>query len=57
MILAEGKVKVYKNGFGNRAQIVRMLKPSEHFGYRAIIANRSEQHNGNGFLKIYDLFD
>ena len=39
MILAEGKVKVYKNGFGNRAQIVRMLKPGEHFGYRAIIAN------------------
>ncbi|MBP1663370.1 MAG: transcriptional regulator, Crp/Fnr family [Bacteroidetes bacterium] len=39
MILAIGKVKVYKNGFGNRAQIVRMLKPGEHFGYRAIIAN------------------
>lgn len=39
MILANGKVKVYKTGSNNRPQIVRMLKPSEHFGFRAIIAN------------------
>jgi len=39
MALVAGKVKVYKSGFGNRSQIVRMLKPGELFGYRAIIAN------------------
>lgn len=39
MILGEGKVKVSKMGTNNRQQIVRMLKPGEHFGFRAIIAN------------------
>lgn len=39
MILASGKVKVNKMGTNNRPQIVRMLKPGEHFGFRAIIAN------------------
>ena len=45
MILESGKVKVYKEGVGSRAQIIRMLKPGEHFGYRAIIAN--EPYNTN----------
>lgn len=45
MILASGKVKVYKEGVGSRSQIIRMLKPGEHFGYRAIIA--SETYNTN----------
>src|SRR5690606_41051338 len=45
MVLASGKVKVYKEGVGSRAQIIRMLKPGEHFGYRAIIAN--ENYNTN----------
>ncbi|MBP1675563.1 MAG: transcriptional regulator, Crp/Fnr family [Bacteroidetes bacterium] len=45
MILAAGKVKVYKEGVGSRTQIIRMLKPGEHFGYRAIIA--SEPYNTN----------
>ena len=40
MVLASGKVKVYKDGVGSRAQIIRMLKPGEHFGYRAIISNQ-----------------
>ncbi len=39
MILATGKVKVYKTGNNNKEQIVRMLKPGEHFGFRAIIAS------------------
>ncbi|MDR0812037.1 MAG: Crp/Fnr family transcriptional regulator [Paludibacter sp.] len=41
MMLGTGKVKVYKEGVGNRIQIIRMLKPGEHFGYRAIIANQT----------------
>ncbi|NLI72304.1 MAG: Crp/Fnr family transcriptional regulator [Bacteroidales bacterium] len=39
MILASGNVKVSKMGTNNRIQIVRILKPGEHFGFRAIIAN------------------
>ena len=45
MVLESGKAKVYKEGVGSRAQIIRMLKPGEHFGYRAIIA--SEPYNTN----------
>lgn len=39
MVLASGKLKVYKDGVGSRTQIIRMLKPGENFSYRAIIAN------------------
>jgi CRP-like cAMP-binding protein len=49
MILASGKVKVYKEGVGSRAQIIRMLKPGEHFGYRAIIANEPYNTNVSAF--------
>ncbi len=45
MILIKGKVKVFKEGVGSRNQIIRMLKPYEHFGYRAMIAN--EHYNTN----------
>lgn len=49
MILASGKVKVYKEGVGSRTQIIRMLKPGEHFGYRAIIANQTYNTNVAAF--------
>lgn len=49
MVLASGKVKVYKEGVGSRAQIIRMLKPGEHFGYRAIIANENYNTNVSAF--------
>lgn len=49
MILASGKVKVYKEGVGSRTQIIRMLKPGEHFGYRAIIANETYNTNVSAF--------
>ncbi|MDR1678814.1 MAG: Crp/Fnr family transcriptional regulator [Prevotellaceae bacterium] len=39
MILVRGKVKIYKSGVGGRSQIMRMLKPYEYFGYRAIFAH------------------
>lgn len=39
MVLTKGKVKVFKEGVSNRNQIIRMLKPFEHFGYRAMIAD------------------
>jgi CRP/FNR family transcriptional regulator, polysaccharide utilization system transcription regulator len=49
MILASGKAKVYKEGVGSRAQIIRMLKPGENFGYRAIIANETYNTNVSAF--------
>ena len=34
MCLLNGKVKIYKDGVGGRSQIIRMIKPTEYFGYR-----------------------
>lgn len=39
MMLAEGKLRVYKEGVGNKMQIIRMLKPYDFFAYRAMIAD------------------
>ena len=36
--LIEGKVRIYKEGVGQRAQIIRLLKPYDFFGFRAAIA-------------------
>lgn len=49
MVLASGKVKVYKDGVGSRTQIIRMLKPGEQFGYRAVIANEAYNTNVSAF--------
>ncbi len=37
-MLLTGKVRIYKEGIGQRAQIIRLLKPCDLFGYRAAIA-------------------
>jgi len=39
MCLCSGKVKIHKEGVGGRNQIVRMIRPSQYFGYRAYFAN------------------
>lgn len=36
--LLKGKVKMYKNGIGDRAQILRLYRPVQYFGYRAYFA-------------------
>ncbi len=36
--VVKGKVKIYKTGVGGRSQIVRMVKPFEMLGYRAMFA-------------------
>ena len=41
LCVLRGKVKIYKAGVGGRTQIVRVLKASEHFGYRAYFANQN----------------
>ena len=38
MCLLSGKVKIYKEGVGGRSQIIRMMKPTEYFAYRAFFA-------------------
>ena len=37
-MLLRGKVRIYKEGIGQRQQIIRLLKPYDVFGYRACIA-------------------
>ncbi|MDR0825288.1 MAG: Crp/Fnr family transcriptional regulator [Prevotella sp.] len=39
MCLCLGKVKIYKDGVGGRSQIIRMIRPTQYFGYRAFFAN------------------
>ncbi len=41
MMLINGKVRVYKEGVGNRTQIIRMLKPGGFFGYRSMLAEEN----------------
>ena len=38
-ILLKGKEKIYKDGMGGRAQILRLIRPVQYFGYRAYFAN------------------
>ena len=38
MCVLSGKVKIYKDGVGGRSQIIRMIKPTEYFAYRAYFA-------------------
>ncbi|MPN41888.1 CRP-like cAMP-activated global transcriptional regulator [bioreactor metagenome] len=40
MCLCKGKVKIYKEGVGGRSQIIRMIRPTQYFGYRAFFANQ-----------------
>ncbi len=49
MMLVEGKVRVYKEGIGNRSQILRMLKPFDFFGYRAMIADEGYNTSVSAF--------
>jgi CRP-like cAMP-binding protein len=43
IILAEGKVKIFKEGIGSREQIIQMIRPMGMIGYRALLAK--ENHN------------
>jgi len=37
MMLVSGKIKIYKEGAGQRQQIIRLLKPFDFFSYRAVV--------------------
>jgi CRP-like cAMP-binding protein len=48
-MLISGKVRIYKEGIGQRQQIIRMLKPYDLFGYRAVIASEPYNSNASAF--------
>ena len=48
-MLLSGKVRIYKEGIGQRQQIIRLLKPYDIFGYRACIADEPYNSNANSF--------
>ena len=41
MMLVSGKVKIFKEGVGGREQIIRMSKPMDLIGYRALFAEEN----------------
>lgn len=41
LCLISGKVKIYKDGVGGRAQIVRVMNAVEYFGYRAAFSDEN----------------
>ncbi len=48
-MLLRGKVRIYKEGIGQRQQIIRLLKPYDLFGYRAVIADEPYNSNASAF--------
>ena len=47
--LVKGKVRIYKEGIGQRQQIIRLLKPYDLFGFRAVIAGDAYNSCANAF--------
>ena len=48
-MLLSGKVRIYKEGIGQRQQIIRLLKPYDLFGYRAVIADEPYNSSASAF--------
>ena len=48
-MLLRGKVRIYKEGIGQRQQIIRLLKPYDIFGYRACLADEPYNSFANAF--------
>ena len=49
MYLIEGKVKIFKDGVGGRNQIIRVIKPTEFFGFRAHFAEEDYKTSAMAF--------
>lgn len=47
--LIRGKVKKWKEGIGGRAQIVRLIRPVQYFGYRAYFAREPYVSSAGAF--------
>ena len=48
-MLLRGKVRIFKEGIGQRQQIIRLLKPYDIFGYRACIAHEAYNSSASAF--------
>ena len=48
-MILKGKVRIYKEGVGQRQQIIRLLKPYDLFGYRAVVANEPYNSSASAF--------
>ena len=48
-MLLRGKIRIYKEGVGQRQQIIRLLKPYDIFGYRACIAEGPYNSSASAF--------
>lgn len=49
MCLLKGKVKIFKEGFGRRIQIIRVIRPIQYFAYRAYFARERYLTNAAAF--------
>jgi len=49
MCLLKGKVKIYKDGYCGRPQIIRFIKPIQYFAYRAAFAQQAYLTNASAF--------
>lgn len=47
--LLKGKVKKFKEGVGGRAQILRLIRPVQYFGYRAYFAQEQYVSSAGAF--------
>jgi CRP-like cAMP-binding protein len=47
--LAKGKVKIFKDGLSGKEQILRLAKPGDFIGYRALFANDSYNASAGAF--------
>ena len=48
-MLIKGKVRIYKEGIGQRQQIIRLLKPYDIFGYRACTVDEPYNSSASAF--------
>lgn len=49
MLLISGKVRIQKEGIGNRPQVIRFVKPDDFFGYRAAISGDNRNSTASAF--------
>lgn len=47
--LAKGKVKIFKDGYGGKEQILRLAKPGDFIGYRALFSNEVYNASAGAF--------
>lgn len=47
--LIKGKVKIFKDGYGGKEQILRLAKPGDFIGYRALFANEAYNASAGAF--------